>query len=706
MATISSSLEFQDKMSGVIQKVTTALDKATIATEKAKQKMEDMTYAYSSGSKEAMKATVAYANQKREMDSLNATLEQARQKQEEIARAEEHERRQAELTTVFNKQIKQQISERIEANRKLVSGFSQLSKAEEDIKRKQQEAAEEAKKHSGILEKLGTIGKKSGGFLKDVFAGVAGKFAIATKLVDMIVESIMKAISAFKQFNEQSIQTYSEYQSSLVDVTNLLDRNDTSFSKNSKALEEASKQAIQLGISTQDANTALFNSVSAIGDVETSIKAYKSAQILAKAGATDLSTSINGLTNVINAYSLSADEANDVSAAFFRAQVVGKTTVGELAANIGQVAPIAKSAGVSYKELLATMSVLTKGGLDTASAATALRASITALIKPSKQAEKVLRAYGVPVGAAELQSKGLAYALERLQEAAEANPDAMADMIPNIRALTGVSTLTAESLALVDKTVKDMNNDVLTGRGVMEAYNSKLNTLETSSNRLKGAKQQLAIAWGQMLSPIANAWNGLLTSIINKTTDLINWVNGLGQSVSNLWDKITNKGAKEPIVKGYDNAMQKLQNLQIKAKSMGLDAKGSIPQLEQRINQQIRLEDLQKKAKTKGLSTKGTIEELDKRIREFDRRKELEKYGIGNSLRVKQQGEIEINGEDLQLLHDRATREYMVNYQQQNLTPQVNFPNVVIQETADVNSFVESFVSAVTDLAQSKLVRA
>ena len=76
----------------------------------------------------------------------------------------------------------------------------------------------------------------------------------------------------------------------------------------------------------------------------------------------------------------------------------------------------------------------------------------------------------------------------------------------------------------------------------------------------------------------------------------------------------------------------------------------------------------------------------------------------GKALKTQNQGEIEINGEDLQLLHDMATRDYMINYQQQNLTPQVNLPNVVIHETADVDSVVESLVNAVTDIAQSKMV--
>jgi len=75
----------------------------------------------------------------------------------------------------------------------------------------------------------------------------------------------------------------------------------------------------------------------------------------------------------------------------------------------------------------------------------------------------------------------------------------------------------------------------------------------------------------------------------------------------------------------------------------------------------------------------------------------------GKALKTKQQGEIEINGEDLQLLHDMATRDYMINYSHQQLTPQVTFPNMIIHETADVDSVVEAFVNTVTDLAQSKM---
>jgi len=604
MATIKSSLEFQDKMSGTIKKISIALDKATYSTERAKQEMEDMSYAYGSGSKEAMRATVAYAKAKNEMDSLSATLEKAKNKQEELARAE----KEAALNATFQS------------------------------------------KGANILH-------KAMGGLKEIFTGVAGKIAAGTKIIDMAVDAIVNAFRSLKQATQEALHEYSRYQSSLVDIINLLDKNDSAYEQNSKALKEASKDAIKLGISTEDANTALFNSVSAIGDVETSIKAYKSAQILAKASATDLLTSINGLTSVINAYRLSADEANNVSAAFFRAQVVGKTTVGELAASIGQVAPIAKSAGVGYQELLATMSVLTKGGLDTASAATALRASMTALIKPSKQAEEVLRQYGVPVGAAELQSKGLTYALVQLQKAAEANPDAMAEMIPNIRALTGVNTLTADSIALVDKTIQDMNYDIANGAGIMDAYNEKLNTLEDSEKKLAGAKKNLARAWGELLAPIARAWNKMLTFIIDKTAWLIDGMIKIGEGISGIWNKITGKNDnKNPIV-----------------------PKSTAEEIEKRTQNTITKQSTYPKV-VSGVSG-------------------LDKYSDGKALKTKQQGAISIAKDNLDLLHDLTTREYAQYFQQ--LTPNLTIPSMVIHETADVNQVIGAVASAITGSVSS-----
>ena len=73
----------------------------------------------------------------------------------------------------------------------------------------------------------------------------------------------------------------------------------------------------------------------------------------------------------------------------------------------------------------------------------------------------------------------------------------------------------------------------------------------------------------------------------------------------------------------------------------------------------------------------------------------------GKALKTKNQGKIEIKEEDLKLLHDIATRDYMVNYQQ--LTPQVTLQGLTVNELVDANQVIDMIVDGVAEAAESKL---
>lgn len=334
------------------------------------------------------------------------------------------------------------------------------------------------------------------------------------------LSAILKTAFAFAiiQGIRSSVSALSDFETGITNVYTLLNKGTLKEFKSD--LSNASKEAISMGFSINDANKALFDTVSAIGDVTKSIDIYKQAQILAIGGVADLSVATDGLTSVINAYGKETTDATTVANAFFSAQRVGKTTVADLAANIGKVAPIAKQAGISFQELLAVAAQLTLGGLSTDEATTALRQSIAALIKPASDAAKVLRDYGVPVGASELRAKGLTYALIKLNEAAEKNPDVIAEMIPNIRALTGVSSLNADAIDNVNNTIEQMNEDVKNGTGLLEAFNMQMKTLTQSGKEAKNAFEELGNSFISLLSPALIKLNQLTASLAKAWTYL------------------------------------------------------------------------------------------------------------------------------------------------------------------------------------------
>ncbi len=83
----------------------------------------------------------------------------------------------------------------------------------------------------------------------------------------------------------------------------------------------------------------------------------------ARAGFTDLTVAVDGSTSVLNAWKLDASAATDVYNQMIVAQNFGKTTLGEIAGSIGQVAATAAGLKVSYTEVLAATAAMTKGGI-------------------------------------------------------------------------------------------------------------------------------------------------------------------------------------------------------------------------------------------------------------------------------------------------------------------------------------------------------
>ena len=271
-----------------------------------------------------------------------------------------------------------------------------------------------------------------------------------------------------------------------------------------------SEDAIKLGFSIDDATKGLFDNVSALGANQQAFDTFKIAQKLAVGGVTSLAISVKGISAIVNAYGRETTDANAVANAFFTAQKKGTTTVEALALNIGKVAPIAREAGVGLNELLATTAQLTQGGLSTEEATTALRAALASLLKPGKEAERILKALGVPFGATQLKSAGLANTLVKLSAVSEKYPELLSRAIPNIRAFTAVASLQGDSVAKIRETMALINKDIAEGTGLNSAYTAQLKTFNKEMAITFGKVTVLAGAIGEALVPTFRAIGNII----------------------------------------------------------------------------------------------------------------------------------------------------------------------------------------------------
>lgn len=160
------------------------------------------------------------------------------------------------------------------------------------------------------------------------------------------------------------------------------------------------------GLAASDLNEALYQTISAGVDTGEAVEFLGTATKAAKGGFTDTATAVDGLTTVLNSYGLETKDAEKIANQMLVTQNKGKTTFGELAASMGQVTPVAANLGVKTEELLSSLAATTAQGLGTSESITALKAAMSNIIKPSKEASEAAESLGIDFSVSALQSKG------------------------------------------------------------------------------------------------------------------------------------------------------------------------------------------------------------------------------------------------------------------------------------------------------------
>ena len=387
------------------------------------------------------------------------------------------------------------------------------------------------------------------------------------------------------------VKSFADWEKGINNVYGLMSKSE--IDTFGKKVEELSKNAIRVGLPIEDVNKALFDTISAMGVSEKSFDTYNQALVLAKGGNTDLSTAVSGLTAIMNAWGQANTDATSAANAMFTAQKYGVTTVGELAGSIGQIAPTARAAGVSMEETLATMAALTKGGMATADATTALRATMTAFIKPSKEASEVLQKYGIASDLVQLRQQGLATTLSKLIKLQKQHPAEIAKAIPNIRALNGVLSMNEERMQDVEKILTSVQADLKNGTGLQEAFERMDSGDAATWAKVMGEINIAMIELGKLVSPILIPLAKGFTQIIQaleeflpKLSPVVSFIIKLGEGLKTALNYLKPLQVLLPVVTGLltglavYKAVQFFQMMRVQAALFGMVLKSQmVPQI-------------------------------------------------------------------------------------------------------------------------------
>ena len=163
----------------------------------------------------------------------------------------------------------------------------------------------------------------------------------------------------------------------------------------------------ELTAAAYDVASAGFN------DAASASQVLKASSLAATGGFSDLNTVADATTSVLNAYGLGAEEASRITDQFIQTQNDGKIVIGQYAANIAKVAPVASALGIGLDEVNAAVAQITGTGTGAEVTFTALKTAFAQLA--SGGVGEKLKEFGVNIDANTIAADGFIGTLEKIK---------------------------------------------------------------------------------------------------------------------------------------------------------------------------------------------------------------------------------------------------------------------------------------------------
>lgn len=333
------------------------------------------------------------------------------------------------------------------------------------------------------------------------FAGVA-----LDKLIDLAAAAVEKVVElAGEVINLGKSFEYAEAKVSTLTSGTFEDYNDVQ--------KEAASIATKYGKDIVDVTESIYDALSSGVSEDNVFEFVESSSKLATAGFTDVQTASEGLLSVLNAYGgemkgLNGEmlDLNELANRFVITQDLGRAEVGDLAENIGKVAPSAALVGVSVDEMLASVASISAVTGNASDTMTQLNAILTSVSTASDKTKKAAKEMGIDFSSSAIQAKGLYNWLAEVAEKTGGNDELIAELFPDVREFKGFAALTTQ-------TSKDIYDSYVSA---IESGSSKIDenlenvteTVQNKSDRLKAYFQELGLnIYDGLSGPLGNMYD-------------------------------------------------------------------------------------------------------------------------------------------------------------------------------------------------------
>ena len=409
----------------------------------------------------------------KELDKWNAELEEAQAGQAAAERGVQNWQKQLNGAKIELNTLSDEIGKN--------NGYLSEARASADG------CANSIDKYGKETKKAGEESGKFGDRAKSAIDNLATVLAAAgiAKTVKEIADTLMECAKAAESFETSMAKVSTLADTSVVPLETLKTELVTLSGETGVAvgaLAEAAYQALSAGVDTADV----------VNFVATATKT-------SAAGFTEASTAVDVLTTAINSYKLEGTEAERVASMLVKTQDEGKTSVGELAANMGRVIPSAAAYNVSLENLTTAYAILTKSGTNTAISTTNLGAMFDELAKNGSNVAGILEDQ-TGKSFSELMASGsnLGDIMAILSDSVNGDTTAFSNLWSSTTAGKAALSLLNTGAEEFDRTLGVMANS---SGAVDRNFQIMADTTEFAHQRMTNAAENLKIAVGDQLNP-------------------------------------------------------------------------------------------------------------------------------------------------------------------------------------------------------------
>ena len=340
-----------------------------------------------------------------------------------------------------------------------------------------------------------------------------GDIIKANLVSEAVTQGIQKMGAALKNAASDALTMAMSNETAFAKASTLLSGDD--LTKYYEGLIDISNRT---GVAFTDLAESMYSALSAGVAQENALEFVENSVKLSKGGFTQTATAIDIVTTALNAYHMEMSEATHVQDVLITTQNLGKTTVDELASNMGKLIPTANDVNVAFDQLGAMYATVTANGVATAETTTYLNAMINELGASGSTAEKAMMAATAGTDMAgkkfsEISAMGydVTDVLKLMDEYAQSTGKSLSDMFSSSEGAKAASILLSNIEGFkrnIDSMIDSAGAASSAADTMMDTKAEKIQVVKNQVDNLTSAiAEQLLPAVGDTAQSVSDALN-------------------------------------------------------------------------------------------------------------------------------------------------------------------------------------------------------